>query len=56
MKAYAKAPLPMVITKDKSKERDDLMRLRSKHSSGITASTSRLVGYGVSAAAEETEA
>jgi hypothetical protein len=45
MNAYARAPLPTVIANDKSKENDDLIRLRSKHSSGMTASTSLFVGY-----------
>jgi hypothetical protein len=45
MNAYARAPLPIVIAKEKNKDSDDLIRLRSKHSSGMTASTSLFVGY-----------
>jgi hypothetical protein len=45
MNACARTPLPIVIANDTSKESDDLIRLRSKHSFGMTASTSLLVGY-----------
>jgi hypothetical protein len=45
MNAYARNPLPIVVAKDINKESDDLIRLRSKHSAGMTASTSLFVGY-----------
>jgi hypothetical protein len=53
MRVYARAPLPIVIVKDKNNESDDLIKLRSKHSSGMTASTSRFVGNRFSAVGQE---